>query len=409
MFIAEFKKLFRPIYLLIALFITIVFYNQEFSFILKYWPNGGMVPVYDQASDWESRFGQTLEDEEIAEIEAEYNTLVEQANQIVVKNPIAKQLQLTKYDDYQSWVQEYFPGGATKELNEAEREIVKQSESIQQDLTEGMGQNTVIQIDVIGELIYAMKKFNSSDAFFNHEHYTEQEQKRLSETLFEEEGWRTIMPSFLPSHLALFFERILVLFILLFSLLVPSVFVKDRLVGVQKNQWSSHHGRKIVWTQFFVGMTASFLLITCIVGIFGSVLYATDFTKYFSNGLNSFFTASEEPYLFSLYRWTLNEWMLNIILLVYIIGLAYSGVLLFLSQTSSHYLSLLMKIIPVAFIFIVIANQMLTDVFYLKNSLYEWTKIPLIEIYTGILLLMIGVSLPIIYCIRQRNQDLMKC
>lgn len=407
MFIAECKKLFRPIYLLIALFITIVFYNQEFSFILKYWPNGGMVPVYDQASDWENRFGQTLEDEEITEIRAEYSTLIEKANQIVAENSIAKQLQLTNYDEYQSWVQEYFPGGATKEQNEAEREIVKKSESIQRDLTKDMGQNTVIQMDVMGELIDAIKQFNSSEAFFDHGLYTGQEQQRLSETLFEAEGWRTIMPSFLPSHLALYFERMLVLFILLFSLLVPPVFVKDRLVGLQKNQWSSHHGRKIIWTQFFVGMTASFLLITCIVMIFGGILYTTDFTKYFSSGLTSFFTASEEPYLFSFYQWTLNQWMLNIILLIYIIGLAYSGVLLFLAQTSRHYLSLLMKIIPVAFIFIVIANQMLTDVFYLKNSLYQWTKIPLSEFYAGILLLAICISFPIIYCVRQRNRDLL--
>jgi len=98
---------------------------------------------------------------------------------------------------------------------------------------------------------------------------------------------------------------------------------------------------------------------------------------------------------------------MKIVLLVYLIGMAYSGVLLFLSQTSQHYLSLLMKMIPVAFVFIVIANRVLKDAFYLRNDLYQWTKIPMIELYAGILLLVISISLPIIFCIRQHNKDLL--
>lgn len=407
MLIAEFKKLFRPMYLLVALLITVVFYNQDMSFIFNYWPNGGMVPIYDQAEEWQNRFGPTLENEEIAEIEAEYMILMKQANQIVAENTIAKELQLGNYSEYESWVRENFPGVATNELNEAEREIVKQNESIQQDLIDDMGQEMVNKIDVLQELIYAMGRFNSPNRFLNDEYYTGKEKEGLLETLFKEEGWRNIMPSYLPSHIALYFERILVLFIFLASLLIPSVFVKDRLVGIQKNQWSSRHGRNILWTQFLVGMTASFFLITCIVGVFGGLLYSTDFVKYFPNGLNSFFTDNEEPLLYSFYTWTFDQWRIRLVLLVYIIGMAYSGVLLFLSQTSRHYLSLLLKMIPVAFLFIVIANLVFKEAFYLENNLYQWTKMPMIELYAGILLFVIGISLPVIYCIRQRNKDLM--
>ena len=252
-----------------------------------------------------------------------------------------------------------------------------------------------------------MKQFNSSDVFLNHEHYTEKERERLSETLFKEEGWRNILPSYLTSAVAAHFESILTLFIFLSSLLIPSAFVRDRLLGVQKIQWSSRHGRKILWTQFASGMIASFLLITCVVGFFGSLLYFTDFTQYFSNGLNSFFIDSEEPLLLSFYQWTFAEWIVNVVLLVYLIGMAYSGILLFLSQTSQHYFSLLMKVIPVGFVFIFIANRVLKDAFYLKNDLYQWTKTPMIELYAGILLLVISISLPIIFCIRQQNKDLL--
>ena len=92
MFTVEFKKLFQPILLLVALLITIVIYNQDLNFIHKFWPNGGMISVYDQASEWQKRFGQTLEDEEIAEIEAEYTILIKQADKIVSENVTAKQL-----------------------------------------------------------------------------------------------------------------------------------------------------------------------------------------------------------------------------------------------------------------------------------------------------------------------------
>ncbi|QDQ02433.1 hypothetical protein FOH38_19260 [Lysinibacillus fusiformis] len=407
MFTVELKKLFQPILLLVALLITIVFYNQELNFIHKFWPNGGMIPIYDKASDWQSRFGQTLEDEEIAEIKAEYITFIKQADKIVSENSIAKQLQLGNYAEFESWYQENLPVVAINEMNEEEKEIVKQIDAIQQDLIDDTGHSMMDKIDVLQNLHSSMKQFDSSDMFLNNEHYTEKERERLSDTLFMEEGWRNILPSYLSSTVIGYFESILILLIFLLSLLIPSVFVKDRLLGLQKIQWSSRHGRKILWTQFVSGMTASFLLITCVVGFFGSLLYFTNFTQYFSNGLNSFFIDNEEPLLLSFYQWTFAQWLVKVVLLVYLIGMAYSGILLFLSQTSQHYLALLMKIIPVGFVFIVIANRVLKDAFYLKNDFYQWTKIPMIELYAGILLLVICISLPIIFCIRQQNKDLL--
>lgn len=408
MFTVELKKLFQPILLLVALLITIVFYNQDLNFIHKFWPNGGMIPIYDHASDWQNRFGPTLEEEEIAEIEVEYTTLVKQADKIVVKNPIAKQLQLESYAEFKSWYQENVPVVAINETNEEEKEIVKQIDAIQQDLIDDTGHSMVNKIDVLQNLHSSMKRFDSSDMFLNNEYYTEKERERLLEILFIEEGWRNILPSYLTSTVAAHFESIFTLLIFLMSVLIPSVFVRDRLLGVQKIQWSSRHGRNILWTQFASGMTASFLLITCMIGIFGGLLYLNDFTQYFSNGLNSFFVDNEEPLIFSFYPWTFDQWIMKIILLVYLIGMSYSGILLYLAQTSQHYLSLLMKIIPVAFIFIVIANRVLKDAFYLKNALYQWTKVPMVELYAGILLLVISISLPIIYCIRQQNKDLLK-
>lgn len=407
MFTAEFKKLFQPMLLLVALLITIVIYNQDLNFIHKFWPNGGMISVYDKASEWQNRFGQTLEDEEIAEIEAEYTTLLKQADKIVSENPIAKQLNLENYGEFELWYQENAPLGAINEMNEEEIEIVKQKDAIQKDLLDDTGHSMVDKINVLQNLYNSMKQFDSSYIFLNDEFYSEKERERLSETLFIEESWRNILPSYLSSTVASYFERILILFIFLSSLLIPSVLVRDRLLGLQKIQWSSRHGRKILWTQFLSGMTASFLLITCIMGFFGSLLYFTNFTQYFSNGLNSFFIDNEEPLLLSFYQWTFAQWLVKIVLLVYLIGMAYSGILLFLSQTSQHYLALLLKIIPVGFIFIVIANRVLKDAFYLKNELYQWTKIPMIELYAGILLLVFSLSLPIIYCIRQENKDLL--
>jgi hypothetical protein len=406
-FTVEFKKLFQPILLLVALLITIVIYNQDLNFIHKFWPNGGMIPIYDKATEWQNRFGQTLEDEEIAEIEAEYTTLLKQADKIVSENPIAKQLNLENYGEFELWYQENAPLGAINEMNEEEIEIVKQKDAIQKDLLDDTGHSMVDKINVLQNLYNSMKQFDSSYIFLNDEFYSEKERERLSETLFMEESWRNILPSYLSSTVASYFESILILFIFLSSLLIPSAFVRDRLLGLQKIQWSSRHGRKILWTQFLSGMTASFLLITCVVGFFGSLLYFTDFTQYSSNGLNSFFIDNEEPLLLSFYQWTFAQWIVNVILLVYLIGMAYSGILLFLSQTSQHYLSLLMKIILVGFVFIFIANRVLKDAFYLKNELYQWTKIPMIEIYAGILLLVICISLPIIICVRQQNKDLL--
>lgn len=70
--------------------------------------------------------------------------------------------------------------------------------------------------------------------------------------------------------------------------------------------------------------------------------------------------------------------------------------------------TLFMKVIPVSFLFIVIAEQWLKDAFYLKNILYQWTKVPMIELYVALCLLVISISLPIVYCMRQQNKDLLR-
>lgn len=95
----------------------------------------------------------------------------------------------------------------------------------------------------------------------------------------QEQGWLNILPSYLSTNFALHFESILVLFIILISLLIPSVFVRDRLLGMQNIQWSSHYGWKILWTQFASGLTASFLLITCIVGVYCTLLISHNISR----------------------------------------------------------------------------------------------------------------------------------
>lgn len=408
MFTVELKKLCQPILLLVALLITIVFYNQELNFIHKFWPNGSMVVTYDYASDWQDRFGPTLEAEEIEEIKVEYATLVKQADKIILENPMAKQLQLESYAEFKLWYEENVPAVRTDEMNEEEQAIVKQSDVIHQDLIDDTGHSMLLKIDVLQSLYRAMERYDSPDVFLDDKYYTEKEREKLLEVLFLEEGWRNILPRELTSTVSIYFSSIFTLVIFLLSLLIPTVFVKDRLLGLQKIQWSSRHGRNILWTQFASGMTASFLLITCIIGIFGGLLYFGDFTKYFSNGLNSFFNDYKESLLFSFYSWTFNQWIISIVLLFYLIGLSYTGILLYLAQTSQHYLSLFMKVIPVSFLFIVIAEQWLKDAFYLKNILYQWTKVPMIELYAALCLLVISISLPIVYCMRQQNKDLLR-
>lgn len=405
MFPVELKKLFQPILLLVALLITIVFFNLNLSFIHTFWPNGPFVPVYEYASDWQSRFGPTLEEEEIAEIEAEYFNLLDQVDKIISENAIAKQLQITTYEEFESWYEENVSGGRINEMNEAEEEIIEQSEAIEQDLTDESGRSMVNQIYVLQNLYYSIKQFDSTDTFPTNEDYTEKEQERISETLFLEEEWRNILPTELSSAITSHFNEILKLVIFLLSLLIPSVFVRDRLVRLQNIQWSSRHGRNILWTQFASGMAVSFFVVTCVVGFFGGLLYYTDFRQYFSNGLNSFFMA--DSLQVSFYQWTFGQWMVKVGLLTLLIGMAYSSILLFLSQTSKHYLSLLMKVIPVGFVFMFVADPILYNAFHLNNVLYQWIKIPMIELYMGVLLLLISISLPIIYCIRQRDKDLL--
>ncbi|MGX7198128.1 hypothetical protein [Enterococcus olivae] len=405
MFFTETKKLFQPFMLLIGLLIGLVFYQQNLSFIYEYWPNGSAIPVYDYAKEWQERFGPSLEDDELQIIEEEYQQLLALADERIADDETAKQLRLANYAAFSSWSEQHLGHKRIDEMTHEEQERVEQIETINQALVDEEGQSIVTDLRVLKQLLERRHHFDSETNFFEREEYTATEQKVLSEELFHKNGWRSLLPEDLAFTLSHHFADVFILLIFLLSLWIPAVFVRDRLLRMRSLQWGSQHGRNILWSQFGATMAFGFLVISLVTALFYGMLYLTDFPIYFANGLNSFL--SGDTLSFSLQSWSFGQWLAMVVLLIYLFGLSFCSLLFFMAQTSQHYLSLLMKVIPVVFIFIFIADVVIKNAFYLKNSLYQWSALPLIELYTGIFLLILSVGISIGLCSYRQKQDLL--
>lgn len=185
-------------------------------------------------------------------------------------------------------------------------------------------------------------------------------------------------------------------------LLLSPVLVRDRLRRMRSLQWSSRRGRKVLHTQLAAGFVSAGLLIAVNTAVYTAVMLSTGITVLWDCPLRGY----------NWFGWTLGEYIMVLIVLAALMGLAAAGLTLFLSYHSGNYVATLFKAIilylAVGWWFVTMMMEFSPFGTLWPYGLAEWIFIPpaAVPVCTG-LLLAAGLSLCLWTCARQKKKELL--
>ncbi len=233
--------------------------------------------------------------------------------------------------------------------------------------------------------------------------YPPQWQQRILEL---EERWaeegKPLLYALDTSYLELYFAKHLPMTnVLCVILLLSPALVRDRLRRMRSLQWSSRRGRKVLRTQLAAGFASAGVLVAVNTAVYTAIMLST--------GVNSFLDCPISGR--NWFGWTMGQYILSLIVLAALTGLAAAGLTLFLSCHTGNYAAMLFKAIllhlAVGWWFTVEIMQ-----FSPFGSLRPWGGsdfifVPPAAVYICVgALLAAGGGLCLWTCVRQRRREL---
>lgn len=402
----ELKKIWRPQLLIILLVLGFVFYTMFLKFHITYFPNG---PYADGelriAAQWLERYGTTLEPAELEEAVAGLTQLEAEANGYLADNPLAIQYGLLTYAQFNAFYEENV-FNVSGELTDAQQErhsaAMRLLNYLQDDATSNIA-GRLYATELYGQRYGYWQQQAEHTAQSSDETLTPKEYHHADTVFFgSDNAWRNILPAQLPQTTTDYLGYLLIWMTLSLCLLLSPLLVRDHLYRVSSLQWSSRHGRRILRTQFIATMLSALLLTTINLLIFGGLFLTNDISSFYPCRMFSFMDTT-----FSWPNWTFGVWCLVLVALCYLIGLGIAAIVFFLSQYSSHYVAMLLKLIPLFVLTALLCPNLLKQAFYYTNPLYRLTHLPGIEAITAGFILLLGFALCFWALRRQRQQELL--
>lgn len=339
----ELKKIWKPKILLIIVVIGFLFGFLFLEFPLTYFPNGHpAVEQYQLMQDWTKKYGVEMNSEEYKD------ALQKLKDELGVTDGKADGSALISYaSEEDAYLQQ-----AANALYEYELRYKELDDSLEENL------------------------------------FAPAEQIRVRD-IIQNKKRDGILPYEIMGNAMEYWRWVSVFIVLSVMVLLAPAVTKDTLTGVRTLQYSSKHGRKILNTQLLAAILSAIGIAVLEVFIF-VVFYMKHGTfQFWDNPINSFFFG--DIYWFDL---SFGQYLLVILLLIALFTGGTAGVAFFLSCFSRNYISLMLKIIPVFFVLGMLSNKCITYLFSFQNPLYGLTGLKGVEVYVGVTVLLLGITLP---------------
>lgn len=196
-----------------------------------------------------------------------------------------------------------------------------------------------------------------------------------------------------------------VVFLLIVILLAPAV-TRDNMTGVAYLQYSAKYGRKILVKQLLAMLFACAIIIAVVFGLSAGKLIAETPKELFSIGLNGFNTIHEQYWL----NTTVGGFAALNYALVAVAAFGLTFALFCASFTSRNYIQMIIKVIPVAavylgFFFIFGDGFFCLDHYYF--NVYDILKIPFAEIYVCAVMLVAPIIPSVVLICRNKGRDML--
>lgn len=356
MFYAEMKKIWKPgIAVLIFIISVLMFFTFMFRCVKPFLFEDGSDSTeisLELCSRLLEQYGNTIEEEEFAEIENEYKQLLYGANSMMVETELFLQNGIENYEDYFQYMQNAIQG------------------------YEGYDYN--IYSEMREQIIRATGK---SSMYF--EFYEDMMQQYRSAGA----GRTSIMPFEILVYANAYFVSMMICCLICGFLLAAPVMVNDRVNHVIASQYSSKRGKKIHRIQYLC-MTISVLIITSItIGLSILIWKATGTLQFANSGISSFLNHET-----SVLPITYGHIILCFMIITYLLTLGIANIIFYLSAKSVNAINMLIKTIPVLTTGCFIGLFM-EGLFCESNRIYKIFQIPGCELMVALIIFIVGVFL----------------
>ena len=356
-FLQEWKKIWRPGILVALLVLGLAYFYLFSNFYIEYFCNGPTAQAeFDLASEWVEAYGPTMEPEERQaldqQLEEEKATF---AQEIADYGPAAA-LGITTYDAFASYQQAYYTA-VQEQDGEADMET-------EQFLHKMMDNTNYYRITELENYLSAYDgkadtPWSQQEGFLS---YTGEEQAQIQRL---EDGGRGFLPDAVQFSTINYAKHLAIWSVLSVVLLLSPTFVRDRLYHTRAVQWSSRTGRRVWKVQLAAGLCGAVVLTLCNV-----VLYAIPFV---GKGPLRFWDCPLFHWCRDDYTWfggTYGQYLLVLVGMVLLLGVAAGGMTMFLSQYSGQYVAMLLKAIPLFLVVGVLAGGFLLNRPYYFRTIY---------------------------------------
>ena len=399
----ELKKIWRPGILLSVLFLAFVYdtlflaaYTRESPFEQQ---NDGMAKV---CRELVQAYGTGLSEEEFMQFQAEIPKLHKTADQYVSQSSIGKKYGLKTFEQYAVFckkaVEEAPSQAVSADQDETYADAMRLHNFLSSKETDWI--EASLYASYLLEQIYQVKKEYRKELWTESQAACSPKELEHIKTACYGEGklWQNILPPDLPQTVSRFAGYLLTLICLSVCLLLSPLLVRDRLSRVQPLQYSSRRGRKIYNTQSAAVMLSTFFVTTAELAVFGGLLLRHGTFVFFPCKMYSFTMMQ-----FCWPDWTHGVWCLMLAVLCYLTAYATAGIVFFLSQGSQNYISMLLRVIPLAAALAVWSPKLMENAFYSRNELYHFSGMPYIEIVSTGILFLAGCGLWL-FAVRRRQE-----
>lgn len=235
------------------------------------------------------------------------------------------------------------------------------------------------------------------------EFYPPQWQQRMMEleARWAEEG-KPLLYALDTGYLKLYFGSHLPMTnVLCVILLLSPALVRDRLRRMRSLQWSSRRGRKVLRTQLAAGFASAGGMIAANTAVYTAIMLSTGVRRFLD------YPISDQNW----FGWTLGQYVLCLIALAALMGLAAAGLTLFLSCHTGNYAAMLFKAIllhlAVGWWFTCEMSQLSPFGALRPWGSLDYIFVPPTAVYVCVgALLAAGWGLCLWTCVRQRRREL---
>lgn len=443
----ELKKIWRPGILGILAVLGFVFYTLFLQFYIQYFPNGPEYEgLYRTARELVETYGPSLSADEIRMAEADRLALYAEAEVSMASNDLFKKHGLQHYEEYLAFYQDAVSrssdeitannsedspsessadssgngsagGTAIISADGSADSSSENSALLQADYEDAVQMERYLKseaADNIGGRIYAIESYleryhyiktngpGSEDLALASGTSRKEFQHARSAFFGESQAWQNILPPELPEAASAYLGRLLIWICLSVCLLLAPLPVQDRICRMRSLQWGSRLGRGVLPIQLRAVMLSAFLLTTLNLAVFGGFFAL-------HHGISDFFSCRMYSFLFTGYtwpNWTFGLWCAVLILLCYLIALGTAAFAFVLSQSSSNYISMILKLIPLIAAAVILCPRLISMGFYFQNAVYRLTGLPYAEAFVPLLIFFSGLVLCTVVIKKKEKADL---